>query len=48
MSREKKAQIIDELQETFSKCSIGILTDYRVISTPEMTILRSKLRESSV
>ena len=48
MSREKKTQTIDRLQETFSKCSIGILTDYRGISTPEMTILRRKLRESSV
>ena len=48
MSREKKAQIIDRLQDTFSKCSVGILTDYRGLSTPEITILRRKLRESSV
>ena len=48
MSREKKAQIIDRLQDTFSKCSIGIFTDYRGLSTPEITILRRKLRESSV
>ena len=48
MSREKKAQIINRLQDTFSKCSIGILTDYRGLSTPEITILRRKLRESSV
>ena len=48
MSREKKAQIIDRLQDTFSKCSIGILTDYRGLSTPEITVLRRKLRESRV
>ena len=48
MSREKKTQIIDRLQDTFSKCSIGILTDYRGLSTPEITVLRRKLRESSV
>jgi large subunit ribosomal protein L10 len=48
MSREKKAQTIDRLQDTFSKCSIGILTDYRGLSTPEITVLRRKLRESSV
>lgn len=48
MSREKKAQTIDRLQDAFSKCSIGILTDYRGLSTPEITILRRKLRESSV
>ena len=44
MSKEKKAQTIDRLQEVFSKCSIGILTDYRGLSTHEMTILRGKLR----
>ena len=48
MSREKKAQIISGLQDTISKCNIGILTDYRGVSTPEITILRRKLRESSV
>ncbi len=48
MSREKKAQTINRLQDTFSKCSIGILTDYRGLSTPEITVLRRKLRESSV
>jgi len=48
MSREKKAQTIDKLQDTFSKCSIGILTNYRGLSAPEITVLRRKLRESSV
>ncbi|MFC1860025.1 50S ribosomal protein L10 [Chloroflexota bacterium] len=48
MSREKKAQAIERLQDIFSKCSIGIFTDYRGLSTPEITILRRKLRESSI
>ena len=48
MSREKKAQIIDWLQEAFSKCSIGILTDYRGLSAPEMASLRRRLRESAI
>ncbi len=48
MSREKKAQTIDSLQETFSKCSVGILTDYRGLSVSEITILRRKLRESGI
>ena len=48
MSRQKKAQIIDKLQEAFSKCSVGILTNYRGLSTPEVTILRRRLRESGV
>ncbi len=46
MSREKKTQIIDRLQEDFSKCSISILTDYRGLATPEMTTLRRRLQES--
>ena len=48
MPREKKVQTIDRLQEGFAKCSIGILTDYRGLSTPEMTILRSSLRELGI
>ena len=48
MSRKKKAQTIDRLKETFSQCSVGILTDYRGLSTPEMTILRRRLRESGI
>jgi len=48
MPREKKVQSIDRLQDGFSKCSVGILTDYRGLSTPEMTILRRRLRESGV
>ena len=46
MSKEKKAQIIDSLQDVFSKCSIGILTDYRGLATPEMTDLRRRLQRS--
>jgi len=46
MSKEKNAQIIDSLQEEFSRCSIGILTDYRGLATPELTALRRKIQES--
>jgi large subunit ribosomal protein L10 len=48
MPREKKAQIIDSLEQVFSRCSIGILTDYRGLSAVEMTKLRRRLRESGV
>ncbi len=48
MPREKKVLIIDRLQEAFSNCSIGILTNYRGLSAPEMTDLRRRLRESGV
>ena len=46
MSREKKAQIIDVLQDTCSRCKIAILTDYRGLATSEMTALRRRLQES--
>ena len=48
MFREEKAQIIDSLREVFATCNIGILTDYRGISTPEITELRRGLREMGI
>ncbi len=48
MAREKKTQIIDELQEQLLKCSVGILTDYRGLSTAEITGLRRQLREAGI
>ena len=45
-SREKKAQIIDKLQEAFAQCSVGVLTDYRGLTTMEMTTLRRRLQEA--
>ncbi len=48
MAREKKTQIIEELQEQLLKCSVGILTDYRGLSTAEITDLRRQLREAGV
>ena len=48
MSKEKKAQIIDEIQDIIANCSIGILTDYRGLSTAGLNELRRKLRESGM
>ena len=48
MTREKKALTIDELQETFSSCNIGILTDYRGLTAAEIMGLRRRLRESKI
>ena len=48
MSREKKARTIDSLEEVFSKCSLGILTDYRGLSAHEMTVLRRRLGELGI
>jgi len=48
MSREKKTEIIDRFKDDFSRCSIGILTDYRGLSNSEITTLRRRLGDSSV
>lgn len=48
MSRERKAQTIDNLQQLVSECSIGVLTDYRGLSAQEMTVLRRTLRGSGI
>lgn len=47
-SKDKKAQIIDSLQEVLSRCSVGVLTDYRGLSAAEMTELRRQLREAGI
>jgi large subunit ribosomal protein L10 len=44
MPTEKKAKVIDNLEQLFSRCNIGILTDYRGLSAFEMTELRRRLR----
>ncbi len=48
MSREKKAQIIEKLEEAFNKSNIGILTDYRGLTAAELGSLRRKLKESGI
>jgi large subunit ribosomal protein L10 len=47
-TREQKAQLIDSLQEIFSKCSVGVLTDYRGLTAAEMTALRRQFRKAGV
>jgi large subunit ribosomal protein L10 len=48
LNREQKARVIDELKEAISKSSISILTDYKGLSTAELTILRRKLGELGI
>jgi large subunit ribosomal protein L10 len=48
MPTEKKLQLVESLREVFSKCSVGILTDYRGLTTAELTALRRKLREAGI
>ena len=44
MKKDKKAVIIDKLQESFAKASIGILTNYRGMKTQDLLEIRKKLR----
>lgn len=48
MLRKEKVRVIDTLQELFSKCNVGILTDYRGLPAQEMTNMRRTLRQSGV
>ncbi len=48
MPREKKTQIIGELQQVFSESRAGIFTDYRGLSTARMTELRRTLKNSDI
>ena len=48
MPREEKVRIVDSLKELISKCSIGILTDYRGLPVSEMTLLRRRLNELGI
>ena len=48
MPTEKKEKAVDSLQQVFSRCNIGILTDYRGLKTSELNELRRKLKEASV
>ena len=45
-SKEKKAKIINDLQEEFARSSILILTDYRGLTNAQMTDLRRRLQGS--
>ena len=48
MLRERKEQIIDELVDNLSRCTIAIATDYRGLSAKEMVQLRRHLAEWGV
>ena len=46
--RLKKRQTIDELEKIISEASVAIITNYRGISTTELTGLRVKLRQNKM
>jgi large subunit ribosomal protein L10 len=45
LSRNRKEKVVEELTEKLSRSEALIMTDYRGLSTAEMTELRNKLRE---
>jgi len=47
MPTEKKEKAVKSLEEVFSKATIGVVTDYRGLKTPELNELRRKLRENN-
>lgn len=48
MQRAQKAEIIEALKEKADRASIAVVTDFKGLKVEELTILRSKLRESGV
>jgi len=48
MLREKKEQIINELTDNLTRCTIAVATDYRGLSAKEMVLLRRRLTESNI
>jgi large subunit ribosomal protein L10 len=48
MPTEKKVKIVGDLQGIFEKATVGVMTDYRGLTTAELNELRRKLREAGV
>lgn len=48
MPTKKKIEMVESLQEVFAKCTVGILTDYRGLTTAELTNLRRRLRDAGI
>jgi len=48
MPTDKKKEIMDIIEQKFTQCNSGIMTDYRGLKTSDIVALRRKLRESGV
>jgi len=48
MPKEKKAQLIESLGALMAKSTVGVLTDYRGLTTTNLNVVRRKLREAGV
>jgi len=47
MPTEKKEKVVKTLEGVFSKATVGVVTNYRGLKTPELNELRRKLRENN-
>ena len=47
MPTEKKAKIVEEIQDTMAKSTIIVLSDYRGVTAPQLTNLRRKLKAAN-
>ena len=48
MPTKKKREMVEELKEKFSQCTIAVATDYTGLSVNTMTELRQKMREKDI
>jgi large subunit ribosomal protein L10 len=48
MTTQKKVDIVASLQDMFTGCNIGILTDYRGLTTTELSALRRRLGAANI
>jgi large subunit ribosomal protein L10 len=48
VKREGKQKLVEEIQEAITKCSSGIMTDYKGMSNADLTNLRRKLGEAGI
>jgi large subunit ribosomal protein L10 len=47
MPTEKKAKLVEELQQTMARSTVIVLADYRGVKAPQLTTLRRKLRATN-
>ena len=48
MPTKKKRDVVEELREKFTRCTITVATDYTGLSVNSMTELRQRMREKDV
>jgi len=46
--RQKKAEMVDKLEDIIGKSSVAVITEYKGVKTPEINALRNKLRANQM